>query len=82
MHLSPTSKLGYLSFKRIQTFHKGLSESQTKESFVHLKMSSVIRKMLSIQHPLCERHFWNNTEKLLQIRTLFSIFSLIHMSCH
>ena len=45
-------------------------------------MNSVIRKMLSIQHPLCERHFWNNTEKLLQIRTLFSIFSLIHMSCY
>ena len=43
----------------------------------------MIRKILSIQrHPLCKRHFWNNTEKSLQIRTVLSIFSLIHMSCH
>ena len=46
-------------------------------------MNSVIRKILSIQwHPLCKRHFWNNAEKSLQIRTVLSIFSLIHMSCY
>ena len=43
-------------------------------------MNSVIRKILSIQqHPSCKRHFWNNNEKSLQIRT---VLSLIHMSCH
>ena len=46
-------------------------------------MNSVIRKTLGIQqHPLCKRHFWNNTEKSLQIRTVLSTFSLIHISCH
>ena len=46
-------------------------------------MNSVIRKILSIQqHPLRKRHFRNNTGKSLQIRTVLSTFSLIHMSCH